>query len=75
VASATAGAAALTKLATAQTPHLRLVSIFMDCTMRFLFERVDGGGLGAGGGGGSRRTLDEFTAAVRASLTSGHGPA
>ena len=42
--------------------------------MRYLFERVDGGGLGAGGGGGSRRTLDEFMAAERASLTGSHGP-
>jgi len=72
VTNAAAGAAALTELATAQTQHLRLVSIVMDGTMRFLVERFDGGGLGAGGGGG-RRILDEFMAAVPASLTGSHG--
>jgi len=73
--NAAAGAAALTELATAQTQHLRLVSIVMDGTMRYLLEGVDGGGggLGAGGDGGGRRTLDEFMAAVPASLTGSHG--
>jgi len=65
---------------------MRLVSIVMDGTMRYQLERVDGGGGGQGagkggggggdgGGGGShrRRTLDEFIAAVPASLTSNHG--
>jgi len=70
--AAAAGAAALTKLATAQTQHLRLVPVVMDGTMRYLFGRVDGGGLSAGGGGG-RRTLDEFMAALPASLTGSHG--
>jgi len=51
-ASAAAGAAALTELATAQKQHLRLISIVMDGTMQYLVELVDGGGLGAGGGGG-----------------------
>jgi len=75
VANAAAGAAALTKLATAQTKHPRLVSIVMDGTMRYLVERVDGGGTGAGGGGGGRSTLHEFMAAVPASLMGSHGPA
>jgi len=73
VSSAAAEAAALTDLVTAQTQHLRLVSIVVDGTMRYLFERVDGGGLGAGGGGVDRRTLDEFMAAVPASLTGSNG--
>jgi len=84
VANAAAGAAALTELATAQTQHLRLVSIVIDGTMRYLLERVDGGGRqyaggdggggdGGGGGGRRRRTLDEFIAAVPASLKSSHG--
>jgi len=74
VTNAAAGAAALTELATAQTQHLRLVSVVMDGTMPYLLERVDGGfgGLGAGGGGGGRRTLDDFMAAVPASLTGSH---
>jgi len=75
VTNAAAGAAALTELATAQTQHVRLVTIVMDGTMRYLLDGVDGGGcgLGAGGGGGGRRTLDEFMAAVPAPLTGSHG--
>jgi len=72
VTNAAAGAAALTELASAQTQQLRLVSIVMRGTMRYLVERVDGDGQGAGGGGG-RRTLDEFMAAVPSPLTGSHG--
>jgi len=68
------------ELATAHTKHLRLVSIVIDGTMRYLLECVDGGGGGqgagggGGGGGGHRRcTLDEFIVAVLESLTSSHG--
>jgi len=60
------------------------VSIVMEGTMRYLLGRVDGGGRqdagggggggeGGGGGGRRRRTLDEFIAAVPASLKSSHG--
>jgi len=52
----------------------------MDGTMPYLLERVDGGGgeqgAGKGGGGGGGHlwgTLDEFIAAVPASLPSNHG--